>query len=117
MKFLADVNIPQSVIISLQKSGHDVLDMKKGNPITKDTEIINIAKQESRIILTLDKDFISLTQFPKYQVPTIVIRLNNQTPSYILEHLVQLLKNQKEELLENSLTIIKEEVANSHPYH
>lgn len=116
MKFLADVNIPQSIVTSLRKTGHDVLDVKKINLKLKDTQIINLAKKESRIILTRDKDFISLTQFPKFQVATIAIRLKTQTPQYILEHLVELLKNQDKNVLKNALTIIREDSANSHPF-
>ena len=71
MRFLADVNIPQSVIASLTEAGHDVLDIKKQKLDFKDSELIQIAKQEKRIILTRDKDFLLLAQFPKYQVPTI----------------------------------------------
>ncbi len=116
MKFLIDVNIPQSIITALINQGHDVLDLKKINLIAKDVEVIKLAKQDSRIIVTKDKDFISLTQFPKYQVPTIVIRLHNQQPDHILEHLLQLLKNQKEGIINQSLTIIQEKKANSYSY-
>ncbi|MDO8638586.1 MAG: DUF5615 family PIN-like protein [Candidatus Daviesbacteria bacterium] len=116
MKFLIDVNIPQSIIIALINQGHNILDLKKINLLAKDVEVIKLAKQESRIILTKDKDFISLTQFPKYQVPTIVIRLHNQQPAHILEHLLQLLENQKEEILNQSLTIIQEKKADSYPF-
>jgi|SRR3989344_2852618 len=116
MKFLADVNIPQSLITSLTQLGHDVLDIKKQDLKIKDVEIFRLAKLQDRIILTRDKDFIVLSQYPKYQVATIAIRLKIQTPQHIKEHLVQLLKNQDERILKNSLTIIKEESANSHPY-
>lgn len=116
MKFLVDVNIPQSVIVSLTNLGHDVLDIKEKNISAKDTEIIELAKQENRVILTRDKDFLVLTQFPKYQAPTIIIRLKNQTPRYITEKLVELLENQKEGTIKKSLTMLAEESANSYPY-
>ncbi len=116
MKFLADINIPQSVINALNKEGHDMLDIKKHKLNLKDTELIQIAKKENRIILTRDKDFIVLTQFPKYQVPTIVIRLKIQIPSYIRDHLMQLLNNQDEGILNKSLTIIRDQSADSQPY-
>lgn len=116
MKFIADVNIPQSVISELERDNHNVLDIKKVNLKAADTKLVQIARNEKRIILTRDKDFIALTQFPKYQVPTIVIRLINQTPQHVLEHLKDLLKNQEEKILKKSLTIIKEESANSYPY-
>ncbi|MCL5784443.1 MAG: DUF5615 family PIN-like protein [Patescibacteria group bacterium] len=116
MKFLADVNIPQSIVIYLTKTGHDVSDIKRQILTAKDTDLIKIAQKEQRTILTLDKDFLSLTQFPKYQVSTIVIRLKDLSPNHIIEHLKQLLKNQKEEILQSSVTIIKEETADSHPF-
>lgn len=115
MRFLADINIPQSVISYLSLNGYDVLDFKKINLLAKDTAIIKLAQDQSRIILTLDKDFIALTQFPKYQVACIVIRLKDQSPKNIVNYLDQLLKNQKKDILEQSVTIIKSNLAESHP--
>ena len=45
MRFLADVNIPQSVINSLIENGHDILDIKKKQLDLKDSELIKIVKQ------------------------------------------------------------------------
>ncbi len=70
MKFLADVNIPQSVILFLSKAGYDVLDIKKKSLKLTDTEIVSIAKKENRTILTRDKDFIALTQYPQSKQET-----------------------------------------------
>ncbi|SRR6266404_12303 len=116
MKFLADINLPQSIIHALTKSGHDVLDLKTYDLTMPDIQIIQLAKQEKRIILTRDKDFIALTQFPKYQVPTIVIRLTIQTSQHIADRLFEFLKKQNEEILSNSLSIIREKSVDSHPY-
>lgn len=116
MRFLADVNIPQSAIAHLTKLGHDVLDLKRVNKSSSDTIVIKLAREEKRIILTLDKDFIVLTQFPMYQIATIVIRLKKQTPQSILKYIDELLENQKPKILEKSLTIIKEDLAESHPF-
>lgn len=116
MRFLADVNIPQSVITHLTRLGHDMLDLKRVNKSTPDIGVIQMAQEEGRIILTLDKDFISLTQFPNYQIATIVIRLKKQSPKLILKYLDELLENQKPKVLEKSLTITKENFAQSHPF-
>ena len=48
----------------------------------------------------MDKDFIGLTQFPKYKVACIIIRLKDQAPRNIVNYLDQLLKNQEKETLE-----------------
>lgn len=116
MKFLADINIPQSAISYLSLNNHDILDFKKLNLLAKDIEIIKLAQAQNRIILTLDKDFIGLTQFPKYKVACIIIRLKDQTPKNIINYLDQLLRNQKSNILEKSITIIKADLAESHSF-
>lgn len=116
MKFLADVNIAQSVIRYLRHLGHDVLDVKLAHSLDKDVELILLAQYEKLIILTRDKDFIELVKIPKYQVPVIAIQPINQKPANIIKHLDELLRNQGEEVLEASLTIIIEELADSTPY-
>lgn len=116
MKFLADVNIAQSVIYFLRQLGHEVLDSKKDYLHSSDIQIIIIAKREKRLILTRDKDYIDLVQLPKYQVPTIVFRLLDQKPDSIIKHLKELLLNQQEKILNNSLTIVTEESADSSLY-
>lgn len=117
MRFIADVNIPQLLIKQLVDLGHDILDIKKRNLKISDTEIIKIAQKESRIILTRDKDFIILTQFPKYQVPIIAIRLIIQTtPQHITSRVVEFINNNKESTIQGSLTIIRDDIATSYQY-
>ena len=116
MRFLADINIPQSVIKELTKLDNDVFDLKKFSLEDKDVDIIKRAQKEDRVILTLDKDFIVLTQFPKYQVPTIVIRLKKQNPAQVFKYLIQLLKNQRADVIQKSLTIVTEESADSNQF-
>lgn len=115
MKFIADINIPQLLINQLTNLGHDVLDIKKTNLKMSDVEIVKIAQKEARVILTRDKDYIILAQFPKYQVPLIVIRLINQTTQHISDKALEFIKN-KESLIGNSLTIIREDTADSYQY-
>lgn len=117
MRFIADVNIPQLLIKRLIHLDHDVLDIKKPNLQISDIEIIKIAEKESRVILTRDKDYIVLAQFPKYQVPIIAIRLINQTDAqYIADKVLEFIKNNQESVVLNSLTVIKEDTAVSYQY-
>lgn len=117
MKFIADINIPQLLSRQLTDSGHDVLDIKKHNLRISDLKIIKIAQKQSRVILTRDKDFTVLAQFPKYQVPIIAIRLIDQTTArYITNKVLEFIKNNKESTINNSLTIIREDIATSYQY-
>ena len=73
MKFLADENVPQTLIKNLRDKGFDVLDIKKSeHHRATDTEIIAIARSEKRVIITYDQDFLNDYENP---VPKIVIRL------------------------------------------
>ena len=59
MRFLLDAHLPKHLAEWLQKRGHDVmhtLDLPQQNRTT-DTEIIKIAIQQERIIITKDNDF------------------------------------------------------------
>ncbi len=115
MKFLIDVNVPNSTISLFKKLGYDVLDLKQVHLLSSDIEVIKLAQAEDRIIVTRDKDFLELSNFPKYKVPLIVIRVTNQKFENITEHLSNLLKNQTEKVLKKSITIVKEEIAESYP--
>lgn len=116
MKFVADVNVAQTVIKLLRQNGHDVLDLKKKNPTISDTNIIKLAAKEKRIIITHDKDFVGLTQFPKYQVGIILIRLKIQNVSNHYKKLQGLLNTKSDKEISNSLSIVTEESANSYPF-
>lgn len=48
MKFLADVNITQTVIKYLRNAGHDVTDIKQKNQKSSDIEIIKLALKEKK---------------------------------------------------------------------
>lgn len=116
MRFIADVNIAQTVITSLRKEGHNVIDLKTANRISPDIEIIKLALQENRIVLTHDTDFLALTQYPQYQAPAILIRLRKQNANHFWKKLHDLIEQQSEELLVTSLTILTEDSADSYPY-
>ena len=117
MKFVADINIPQLLIKRLVDLDHDVLDIKKQNLKINDIEIVKISQKQSRVILTRDKDFIVLAQFPKYQVPIIAIRLINQTDArYITDRVLDFIMNTLESITQNSLTIIRDDKAASYQY-
>lgn len=115
MKFLADVNIPFPLISFLRKNGYEVEDVTKNFPQAKDVDLIKTAQTNNQIILTRDKDFLELTNYPKYRVPLIVISLADQKTDNIIKHLDLLLKNQPEGGLKNSITVIREERADLLP--
>lgn len=115
MKFLADVNIPLPLIKFLIKKGYRVFDARIEYPSAKDIQLIQIAKENNLIIITKDKDFLELTKYPKYKIPLIAIRLTNQKTINIVNHVKDLLNNQSEDILLQSITVINEDIADSFP--
>ncbi len=73
MRFIADENLHQPIIDYLQQT-HDVLSIRdSGLSGISDNEIYNLACKENRIIITMDKDFSRLFQFPPHKCGGIIV--------------------------------------------
>jgi predicted nuclease of predicted toxin-antitoxin system len=57
MRLLANENFPRVAILALRELGHDVFWVAEGCPSVRDQLVLDLAVQESRVLLTLDKDF------------------------------------------------------------
>lgn len=57
MRFLADESCDFSVVRILREAGHDVLAIAEISPRADDTVVIDLATNESRMLLTEDRDF------------------------------------------------------------
>ena len=57
MRLLADENFPRPTVLALRQDGHDVLWARTDCRSEPDTLLLDIAESQSRIVLTLDKDF------------------------------------------------------------
>jgi len=57
VRFLADENLDFAIVRALRSAGHDVRALCEETSQTIDAEIIVLAVQEQRVLLTEDKDF------------------------------------------------------------
>jgi len=57
MKLLANENIPAALTRSLRAAGHNVNWVSEISPGITDTQVIELAIQQDRILVTFDKDF------------------------------------------------------------
>jgi predicted nuclease of predicted toxin-antitoxin system len=57
MKLLCNENISTKVVEALRARGHDVLAVKETFPGAGDSSILARANEESRLVITQDKDF------------------------------------------------------------
>lgn len=61
LKFLVDHNVPKSVSDFLKKQKCNVKLVKDVDAAMTDLQVMNLAQKEHRIVLSNDKDFISLS--------------------------------------------------------
>ena len=82
MKLLANENFPYPSIFYLRDKGFDIVSIGMENPSIKDSEIMSIAINENRIILTFDRDYGELIFRYNYkpEMGVIYLRLDNYTP-------------------------------------
>jgi predicted nuclease of predicted toxin-antitoxin system len=93
LKFLADVNIENDLVDFLKKQGYDVLWIPDYDCRLKDDELLELANDSDRILITNDTDFGELV-FLQRKISTgiILIRVKEQDIHKKLRALKKLLK-------------------------
>ncbi len=94
MKFLANENIPLSIITQLKSHGFDIISIGLDNPSISDEQVMKIAIDENWTIVTYDSDYGELIFKHGYKpkAGVIFIRFQPSEPletSKILEKLIQ----------------------------
>jgi predicted nuclease of predicted toxin-antitoxin system len=57
VRLCANENLPETCVIALRQSGHDVLWIREAAPGSSDTAVLSRAQAEERLLITFDKDF------------------------------------------------------------
>jgi len=73
VRWLADECVAAPVVAFLRAIGHDVLYLAEGAAGLSDLDVIGLAFQERRILLTEDKDFGDLVFRRQQPVPGVVL--------------------------------------------
>ncbi len=79
MKFLVDAQLPKRFCLWMEAAGHDALhtlDLPRRN-LTQDKEIIRLAEQEDRIVITKDDDFVQSFLISKRPPKLLLISTGN----------------------------------------
>ena len=97
MKLLANENFPFDSVNYLKRQGFDILSIGAENKSITDKEIMNIAIEEQRIILTFDRDYGELIFKYDYKPDKGVIYLRlkqyeSEEPGIIIERLLNSLE-------------------------
>ncbi len=82
MKFLADESIDRQIVERLRKDSHDVFYVAEMDPGISDDDVLELANQNSAILITADRDFGELV-FRQKRISRgiILIRLAGLSPT------------------------------------
>ena len=86
MRLLADENFPLPTIEALRHAGHDVAWVRTDHPGAKDSELLDLAESDGRVLLTLDKDFWQIAiqrRHPLEQSGLLLFRVHPAIPENI----------------------------------
>lgn len=81
MKFLIDAQLPRRLAYHLRDAGYDAvhtLDLSLGNR-TPDSEIIEIAMREQRVVMTKDADFVDSFWIARRPPKLLLVSIGNIT--------------------------------------
>lgn len=98
MQILADENIPGSAVQLLRESGHDVLWISETSPGVADREIMRVAVETQRIIITFDKDFgeLAVTGENKNPPGIILLRISKPSPAETAKSVCRILDSRED---------------------
>jgi predicted nuclease of predicted toxin-antitoxin system len=110
MKFLADMGISPRTVEKLRREGYDAVHLVEEKlEKLEDREILTKARDEGRIILTVDLDFAYLLAVSSAVLPSVVLfRLGNESREVIEEYLDDVLSQFSEELDAGAIISVKE---------
>lgn len=108
MKFLVDVGVGRGVENFLRASGFDVKAVRDVDPRSEDTEILQMAVNENRMIITMDKDFGDLIyRSGRRHSGILLLRLEAATGVQKAEAVKKIIRNFKEEI-KNKFCVFQE---------
>ena len=90
-KFIADENIPLEAVENLGKNGIDIISISLIGPGIDDKSVLQVARKESRVLITFDKDFGNLIfRSRKESRGIILLRIHPQSVEAIVTLLLKL---------------------------
>ena len=111
MKFLADMGISPRTVAKLRREAYDAVHLvEEGLERLEDRDILIKARDEERIILTVDLDFGYLLAISGAILPSVVLfRLGNESREVIEEYLNDVLSQCSNELESGAIVSVRDD--------
>jgi predicted nuclease of predicted toxin-antitoxin system len=110
MKFLVDMPFSPKTAKYLRLLGHDAIHaFSIANGKALNSELFQLAREQDRIILSMDLDFGYIATNVKLPIPGVIIfRVKHATVEKVNSYLKQLLDRFSEKEIENSVLVVEE---------
>jgi len=110
LRFLADMNISPLTVRTLATEGLDIVRVSEFLPSNaSDEDILSLAREQGRVVVTHDTDFSSLLALSGHDQPSLItLRLLNTDPQQVTQRLRQILP-QTEDVLRQGCAVTVED--------
>jgi predicted nuclease of predicted toxin-antitoxin system len=109
MKLLADENFPKTSYRLLADLGYDIIHIGNTHPSIDDVDVMRMAIESDRLILTFDSDFGTLIyKFGFRPIGLIYFRYDFETPHLLAKNVDNYLQSTEIELI-GVITVIEKE--------
>ena len=102
MTFLLDEDVPVKLLKTLQKAGHDVTRVA---PASADPAIAVQARQEGRVLITLDKDFTNRSLYLPERSTIVHLRIHPPYAEDLISAFLALLERVPAERLKGLIVL------------
>ena len=107
LKFILDMGVGNKVGQYLASQGYDALLISTINPSMSDSDILAIAENENRMVITMDKDFGELVYHSERKhAGVLLLRLEDATGEEKVE-VMQFIMENFEDRLQNKFFVFK----------
>ena len=108
LRFLVDMNLSPGIVTDLSQQGWDIFRVSQILPMdTEDSEILEFARQQNRVIITQDLDFSALLALGGYKKPSLItFRLSVPDPETITRKLLDIMPHIEDRLAEGCAVTI-----------
>lgn len=115
VRLLANENIPASSISLLRSAGVDVLSIAQSHPGMSDSEVLTLAREHSRWLLTYDRDYGVLVFERGLEPPPaiLLLRMESQPSTRAAELVLPLLEAPEE--IDGYLVVVGERAMRRRP--
>ena len=110
MRFLADMGVSTLTVKWLRNEGHDAVHLRElGLQRLPDEDILVKAREEGRIVLTMDLDFGYLLAISADPLPSVVLfRLSDERAEFVSRRLASVLTESAEALVAGAIVSVSD---------